>query len=106
MDTERIENLLKSGKLSNWEQDFCASINSQLIRGRKLSAKQVMNLPLPSESNHWTKASKYAESAFNTKNREKKKEEMLKMSEEINIAYGCDNEILQKWWIHRLPKWR
>ena len=41
MDTERIENLLKSNKLSNWEQDFCASINSQLIRGRKLSAKQV-----------------------------------------------------------------
>ena len=41
MDTERIENLLKSNKLSNWEQDFCASINSQLIRGRKLSSKQV-----------------------------------------------------------------
>ena len=41
MDTERIENLLKSGNLSNWEQDFCASINSQLIRGRKLSSKQV-----------------------------------------------------------------
>ena len=41
MDTQRIENLLKSGKLSAWEQDFCASINSQLIRGRKLSAKQV-----------------------------------------------------------------
>ena len=41
MDTERIENLLKSNKLSDWEQDFCASINSQLIRGRKLSAKQV-----------------------------------------------------------------
>ena len=41
MDTVRIENLLKSNKLSNWEQDFCASINSQLIRGRKLSAKQV-----------------------------------------------------------------
>ena len=41
MDTERIENLLKSNKLSNWEQDFCASINNQLIRGRKLSAKQV-----------------------------------------------------------------
>ena len=72
----------------------------------KLSAKQVMNLPLPSESNHWTKASKYAESAFNAKNREEKKKQMLKMSEEINIAYGCDNEILQKWWIHRLPKCR
>ena len=41
MDTKRIENLLKSNKLSDWEQDFCASINSQLIRGRKLSAKQV-----------------------------------------------------------------
>ena len=41
MDTERIENLLKSGNLSNWEQDFCASINRQLIRGRKLSSKQV-----------------------------------------------------------------
>lgn len=41
MDTKRIENLLKSGKLSGWEQDFCASINSQLIRGRKLSKKQI-----------------------------------------------------------------
>ena len=41
MDTERIENLLKSGKLSGWEQDFCASINNQLIRGRKLSSKQI-----------------------------------------------------------------
>ena len=41
MDTERIENLLKSNKLSNWEQDFCASINSQLIRGRSLSKKQI-----------------------------------------------------------------
>jgi len=41
MDTKRIENLLKSDKLSGWEQDFCASINSQLIRGRKLSSKQV-----------------------------------------------------------------
>ena len=41
MDTKRIENLLKSGKLSGWEQDFCASINSQLIRGRKLSSKQI-----------------------------------------------------------------
>ena len=41
MDTERIENLLKSNKLSDWEQDFCASINNQLIRGRKLSSKQI-----------------------------------------------------------------
>ena len=41
MDTKRIENLLKSGKLSGWEQDFCSSINSQLIRGRKLSKKQI-----------------------------------------------------------------
>ena len=41
MDTKRIENLLKSGKLSAWEQDFCASINNQLIRGRKLSSKQI-----------------------------------------------------------------
>ena len=41
MDTKRIENLLKSDKLSGWEQDFCASINSQLIRGRKLSSKQI-----------------------------------------------------------------
>ena len=41
MDAKRIENLLKSDKLSGWEQDFCASINSQLIRGRKLSSKQI-----------------------------------------------------------------
>ena len=41
MDTKRIENLLKSGKLSGGEQDFCASINNQLIRGRKLSSKQI-----------------------------------------------------------------
>ena len=41
MDTKRIENLLKSDNLSGWEQDFCASINSQLIRGRKLSKKQI-----------------------------------------------------------------
>ena len=41
MAAKRIENLLKSDKLSGWEQDFCASINSQLIRGRKLSSKQI-----------------------------------------------------------------
>ena len=41
MDTKRIENLLKSDKLSGWEQGFCESIHNQLNRGRKLSSKQI-----------------------------------------------------------------
>ena len=104
-DIWKITAVLSSAAMSAYA--FSTTAGSALSSNTiKLSAKQVMNLPLPSESNHWTKASKYAESAFNAKNREEKKKQMLKMSEEINIAYGCDNEILQKWWIHRLPKWR
>lgn len=41
MKIERIDNLLKCNQLTNWEQDFCLSIHSQLKRGRKLSAKQI-----------------------------------------------------------------
>ena len=41
MDVKRIENLLKSDKLSGWEQGFCESIHNQLNRGRKLSSKQI-----------------------------------------------------------------
>ena len=41
MDIKRIENLVNSNKLTNWEQGFCESIHDQLKRGRKLSAKQV-----------------------------------------------------------------
>ena len=104
-DIWKITAVLSSAAMSAYA--FSTTAGSALSSNTiKLSAKQVMNLPLPSESNHWTKASKYAESAFNAKNREEKKKQMLKMSDEINIAYGCDNEILQKWWIHRLPKWR
>ena len=41
MKIERIDNLLKCNQLTNWEQDFCLSIHSQLKRGRKLSSKQI-----------------------------------------------------------------
>ncbi len=41
MEAKRVENLLKSKQLSDWERGFCESVHDQLNRGRKLSAKQV-----------------------------------------------------------------
>ena len=71
-DIWRITAVLSSAAKSAYA--FSTTAGSALSSNTiKLSAKQVMNLPLPSESNHWTKASKYAESAFNAKNREEKK---------------------------------
>ena len=101
----KITAVLSSAAMSAYA--FSTTAGSALSSNTiKLSAKQVIDLPLPSESRHLTKASKHAESAFNAETTEEKKEQILKMSEEINTAYGCDNEILQKWWIQRLPKWR
>ena len=72
----------------------------------KLSAKQVNALPLPAISDYWEQASEYAEEAFSSKLKDAKTNKMKEMSHKISLAYGYDDDLLEEWWIKRLPKWR
>ena len=72
----------------------------------KLSAKQVNALPLPPISDYWEQASQYAQEAFISKSKDTKTNKMKEMSHKISLAYGCDDDLIEEWWLKRLPKWR
>ena len=101
----KITSVLSSAAISAYAFSRVAgsALSSDTI---KLSAKQVNALPLPPISDYWEQASHYAEEAFNSKLKDTKTNKMKEMSHKISLAYGCDDNLLEEWWLKRLPKWR
>ena len=101
----KITSVLSSAAISAYAFSRVAgsALSSDTI---KLSAKQVNALPLPPISDYWEQASEYAQEAFGLKLKDAKRSKMKEMSCNISLAYGCDDNLLEEWWLKRLPKWR
>jgi len=104
-DIWKITSALSSAAISAYAFSRVAgsALSSDTI---KLSAKQVNALPLPPISDYWEQASQSAQEAFSSKVKDAKRNKMKEMSHKISLAYGCDGNLLEEWWLKRLPKWR
>ena len=104
-DIWKITSALSSAAISAYAFSRVAgsALSSDTI---KLSAKQVNALPLPPISDYWEQASQSAQEAFTSKVKDAKRNKMKEMSHKISLAYGCDGNLLEEWWLKRLPKWR
>lgn len=104
-DIWKIASALSSAAISAYAFSRVAgsALSSETI---KLSAKQVNALPLPIISDYWEQASQSAQEAFNSKSKDEKRNKMKEMSHKISLAYGCNDKLLEEWWVNRLPKWR
>lgn len=77
-----------------------AALSSQTI---KLSAKQVLALPLPPEGSSWDAGARAARAASTAATPEERHERLEALGRAMNEAYEVDDEQLLAWWLERQP---
>ena len=78
-----------------------AALSSQTI---KLSARQVLALPLPSPGPAWDVAATAAQDAAGAATVEERLDRLEALGRSMNDAYGVDDEQLLTWWLERHPR--
>ncbi len=81
-----------------------AALSTETI---KLSARQVLELPLPTDSGAWDEGAHWARQAFASDREGPWRRALLRLAEVMCRAYGApEADALMKWWTGRLPPWR
>ena len=78
-----------------------AALSSQTI---KLSAKQVLDLPLPPQGSDWDDAAAAARAAAVAQTTDERLGHLEALGRAMNLAYGVDDDTLLGWWLDRQPR--
>ncbi len=79
-----------------------AALNTEAL---KLSASDVLKLPLPEDDSHWSLAAEHFMSASRSLEPSARDVQLLASAEAMCAAYGLSNDVeLLDWWRYRLPK--
>lgn len=72
----------------------------------KLSARQVLDLPLPVDDTAWSKGAALAQAAAEADDPDRWRDGLKALGREMDRAYGVAGQGLAEWWVERLPPWR
>ncbi|MGI9623499.1 MAG: HsdM family class I SAM-dependent methyltransferase [Acidimicrobiales bacterium] len=72
----------------------------------KMSARQVLDLPLPRECRAWDRGAELAAEAANAEDAATWSETVRALGAEMQAAYGINDKTILEWWQARLPGWR
>ena len=78
-----------------------AALSSQTI---KLSAKQVLDLPLPPRGSDWDDGATAARAAAAAATTDERLEHLEALGRAMNLAYRVDDDTLLGWWLDRQPR--
>lgn len=78
-----------------------AALSSQTI---KLSAKQVLDLPLPPQGSDWDDGAAAARAAAAAQTTDERLEHLGALGRAMNRAYGVEDDSLLEWWLDRQPR--
>jgi hypothetical protein len=71
----------------------------------KLSAREVLDLPLPDDMERWEQAGRLFETASNAESFVSRRDHLVRSGRAMCLAFGItDHEELLNWWKARLPK--
>jgi hypothetical protein len=71
----------------------------------KVSAKQLLDAPLPADDDEWAIAVGHLRAASVATQEERWREELHQFGAAMTRAYAAPRDVLS-WWIDRLPRWR
>ncbi|MEC8276862.1 MAG: N-6 DNA methylase [Myxococcota bacterium] len=69
----------------------------------KVSAEQLLGLPLPKDDTAWNEAAKSAEAASQADSVDEWRSLLIECGRQMNLAFGIRDEGLHHWWVNRLP---
>lgn len=84
-----------------WSQTFGAALSAQAI---KLSASQLLRLPLPAHPGPWAAGAAAAREAQEASGPEARRAALLRCGAAMCAAYGLPAEPTLGWWAARLPR--